>query len=154
MMKRTISCLLCVLLLLTLVPVQAAESLSGRPDGVWTAIEALEQEKLDAAARAGQSRDRLKASASFYASISEDVEAMVTARGDCAPGSVFRNGDSFFWEDTDGQPNGYDPAMRARLGSAVPRSEEELAAQLPAPEAGTAVLAGAADSRDVAVLIP
>ncbi|MBQ3379399.1 MAG: hypothetical protein IJG50_05995 [Clostridia bacterium] len=154
MIRRAISCLLCALLLLTFVPAGAAQNTSDRQDDVWTAIEALEQEKLDEAVREGQSRDGLSASAAFYASISEEVEAMVTAREDYAPGSVFRNGDSFFWEDTDGQPNGYDPAMRARLCSAVPRSEEELAAELPKAGERTAVLAGSPDSRDVAVLMP
>ena len=154
-LKRFGSLLLSAVLLLSLLPLSPASAAAGgRTDDVWIAIEALEQEKLDEAVRAGGSRDGLKASASFFASISEDVEALVTARGDYAPGSVIRSGDSFFWEDTDGRPNGYDPLMRARIYSAVPRSEEELAARLPESGETTAVLAGSADSRDVAVLIP
>ena len=156
-LRRFGALLLTAVLLLSLLPLPLAGAAADRaapPDSVWCAIEALEQEKLDEAARAGGSRDGLKASASFYASISEDVEALVTSRGDCVPGSVIRSGDSFSWEDTDGEPNGYAPEMRARICSAVPPSEEALAEDLPEAGESAAVLAGSPDSRDVAVIMP
>ena len=125
-----LSLLLVLLLCVGLVPAaSAASAASARPAAptdalpVWDAIAALEAERLP---DGGGEAD--------YAALCPAVEALVTAREDYVPGTLYYQDDILCWRTTDGRPNGYCPSLRseqaaeARMAAeAEPLSEAELA---------------------------
>ena len=159
MSRRILSLLLALALCLSLAPAAGAAE-AGQTDGVWAAIEALEQQELPDRPTAADCERLLP-----------QVEALVTAREDYIPGSGTYKDGVFRWRTADGTACGYDPELRTRINSAVPmpeadriaaeREADRIAAEREADRAAdlsgeeTAVLmSGDAGSKDVAVFIP
>ncbi|MBQ3378327.1 MAG: Ig domain-containing protein [Clostridia bacterium] len=150
-MKKRILCLfLSLLFCLSLLP--AAGAAEGRENGdVWSAIEALERDRLPA-----------RPTAADYEELIPQVEALVLSRDDTVPDSVCHREGTLLWRTTDGTACGYDPELRTQINSAVPMPEaDRIAAEREADRAAdlsgeeTAVLmSGDTGSKDVAVFIP
>ena len=148
MNKRILCIFLSLLFCLGCLPAAGAARGAGEVD-VWSAIGALEREGLPAAPAPAD-----------YEALLPQVEALVTARDDCAPGSVSCRDGVLHWRNADGVAFSYDPQLRAAVRDAVPMPEEErAAAEREADRAAgtgeTAVLmSGNSGSRDVAVFVP
>ena len=179
-MKKRVLCLFISLVLcLSLLPADAlaAEARPALAGDVWSSIEALEQEGMEGYAVLMDAGTDPAKDPDYYASLSGEVEALVTARPDCEPGSVIRHGDFFFWKDTAGVVYGYSPDLRAQLNGACGPEDvpEEPAAQTTDTEAteaeiaaleraqtartetapaGAALMGGTTTDPDVAVFIP
>ena len=179
-MKKRVLCLFISLVLcLSLLPADAlaAEARPALAGDVWSSIEALEQEGMEGYAVLMDAGADPAKDPDYYASLSGEVEALVTARPDCEPGSVIRHGDFFFWKDTAGVVYGYSPDLRAQLNGACGPEDvpEEPAAQTTDTEAteaeiaaleraqtartetttaGAALMGGTTTDPDVAVFIP
>ena len=175
--KRIIACGMALLLALSLLPPQTARAVwdgSTRPEDVWAAIGDLEQAGLDGAAALMKAGADPAKDPDYYASLSEEVEDLVTARPDYEPGSVIRHGAFFFWKDTAGVVYGYSPNLRAQLHGAWGPEEfpEELddeasnweaeiavleqaqAARAETASEGAVLMGGTTTDPDVAVFIP
>ena len=130
-------------------PEQAAVPNDADPDGVWTAIGALEREALPS-----------DPTETDYAGLLPRVEALVTSRADYVPGSaVYRDG-SLLWRTADGNAWGYNPSIQSAVNRAVPMTEEERAAaerSLPAQalaEKSVSQTDSNPYAKDVALFIP
>ena len=153
-MKKLMLCLfLSFLCSLCFLPAaNAAEAAESGADGdVWSAIEALERDRLPA-----------RPTASDFEGLIPQVEELVRSRDDTVPDSVCHREGTLLWRTTDGTACGYDPELRTQINSAVPMPEaDRIAAEREADRAAdlsggeTAVLmSGDAGSKDVAVFIP
>ena len=106
-MKRLIALILCVLLLVSVLPISGAAE--GKTKDVWTKISELE-EQMAAFRRANTLETRISA----YQEASYAIQEIVENDPSFVPGSIERHGAFFFWLDTNGDPNGYSPSYRAK----------------------------------------
>ena len=110
-MKRFLVILLAASMLLPLLTGFAG---AAEAEDVWAQIEAYEAKhlrKTRAAANALTAAD--------YAALSGDIAEIVMASDDYTEGSCTYNGTNamFFWEDANGEPQGYSPSLRARIAA-------------------------------------
>ncbi len=118
-MKKIISVLLLIAMMLTLLPTGviaakneqavevSAKAMNKINEDVWSAIEAYEAEKI--VAKRGE-----KITAKSYAKISHEIENLVKKTDTYVEGTINRNGDFFTWETTEGIVCGYSPELRYR----------------------------------------
>ncbi len=118
-MKKLISVLLLVAMVLSLLPVSVIAAKNEQPfeitakatatikEDVWDVIDAYEDENV-VAKRAG------KLSANDFAKVSYEIEELVKKTDTYVEGSINRNGDFFTWETTEGIVCGYSPELRYR----------------------------------------
>ena len=111
--KKLLALLLCLVMVLGMLPtISFAEGKHAKKElsseGIWETINKIEDEKVIA------TRGR-KATADDYAAIVDDVIEAVEASDSYKDGTIERHGDFFFWETTDGEPQGYSPRLRAQI---------------------------------------
>ncbi|MBQ9882095.1 MAG: hypothetical protein IJM42_05750, partial [Synergistes sp.] len=147
--KRIIAGLTALLMLIVLLPTWAlADDDRKIDDGdVWTAIGELEQAGIEEAAHLMEDGTDPAKNPEYYASLSEQVEALVTARADYEPGSVIRRGAFFFWKDTSGVVYGYSPDLRAQLNGGREQEDTEALEDASALDAKIAALEEAQAAR-------
>ena len=109
--RHLIAFLLTLAMVLSLLPTVAfaADSAS---DDLWADIIAYENDHI---IRTRGVNDTV--TAADYAALSGDIAEMVMASDDYKPGTCTYDGTNamFFWEDADGEPQGYSPELRARF---------------------------------------
>ena len=109
--KQLIAFLLTLAMVLSLLPTIAfaADSASG---DLWDEIIAYENEHIRKTRGVNDT-----VTAADYAALSGDIAEMVMASDDYKPGTCTYDGTNamFFWEDADGEPQGYSPALRAQI---------------------------------------
>ena len=117
--KRIIAWLLALMLLLTLLPTAA---FAARQD-VWKQIAAYEKAHLRRTRGVDDER-----TAADYAALSEGIAKLVTSSTDYRFGTCTYDGTNamFFWEDADGEPQGYSPTLRARTNGAAATTDKEF----------------------------
>ena len=117
--KRIIAWLLALMLLLTLLPTAA---FAARQD-VWKQIAAYEKAHLRRTRGVDDER-----TAADYATLSEGIAKLVTSSTDYRFGTCTYDGTNamFFWEDADGEPQGYSPTLRARTNGAAATTDKEF----------------------------
>lgn len=115
--KRLTALLLALVLLAALLPTAAFsaerdEAEQTRSD-TWEAILAYENAHLR------KTRNGKQRTAADYAALSGEIAKIVEASEDYKEGTCTYDPDSdnamFFWEDRDGMPQGYSPALRAKM---------------------------------------
>ncbi len=108
-MKRLFALLLALALLLPVMTAFAAPT-ENEKQSLWEQIAAYENEHLR------QTRGKA-VTAADYAALSGDIAEIVMASDDYTEGTCTYNGTNamFFWEDADGEPQGYSPSLRARI---------------------------------------
>jgi hypothetical protein len=119
-MKKWLALFLTLALTLSMIPnVFALHGSHEAERDVWDVISAIE-DRADAEANAANAEDRI---AAYNAKIEEIIDA-VTSSSTYVPGTLERHGNFFFWVDTDGNPNGYSPSLRARQrAGAIPGAD-------------------------------
>lgn len=112
-MKRLFALLLALALLLPVMTAFAAPT-ENEKQSLWEQIAAYENEHLR------QTRGKA-VTAADYAALSGDIAEIVMASDDYTEGTCTYNGTNamFFWEDADGEPQGYSPSLRARIARSV-----------------------------------
>ena len=109
--KHLIAFLLTLAMVLSLLPTVAfaADSAS---DDLWADIIAYENEHIIKTRGVNDT-----VTAADYAALSGDIAEMVMASDDYKPGTCTYDGTNamFFWEDADGEPQGYSPELRAQF---------------------------------------
>ncbi len=119
-MKRFLALLLCAILLLTALPVSALAA-KAEPADLWEQITAIENR---AAARRGA--DTVESRTALYSGLVDQIVEVVENSEFYVPGTLERHGNFFFWVDTNGDPNGYSPNLRAKLSlGAIPGADPE-----------------------------
>lgn len=113
-LRRFLSLLLTAAFIFTMIPFGVSGTGRDALD-VWAEIARFEDRRL--ASRFGV--DAAQATAREYASLTDGVIKLVSARSDFKDGSIDRHGDFFYWEDVDGMVYGYSPALRERLRAAA-----------------------------------
>lgn len=110
-MKRFLVILLAASMLLSLLTGFAG---AAEAEDVWTQIEAYEAKHLRKTRAAGNAL-----TTADYAALSGDIAEIVMASDDYTEGSCTYNGTNamFFWEDANGEPQGYSPSLRARIAA-------------------------------------
>ena len=110
--KRMLAWLLMLAMLIALVPTFAFAA----RDDVWAQIEAYERAHLR---RTRGVNDEL--TTADYAALSGAIAEIVTSSNDYRTGTCTFDGTNamFFWEDADGEPQGYSPALRARVSKST-----------------------------------
>ena len=110
-MKRFLVILLAVSMLLSLLSGFAG---AAEAEDVWAKIEAYETKQLRKTRAVGNAP-----TAADYAALSGDIAEIVMASEDYTEGSCTYNGTNamFFWEDANGEPQGYSPSLRARIAA-------------------------------------
>ena len=110
-MKRFLVILLAASMLLSLLTGFAG---AAKEADTWEQILAYEAKHLR---RTRGVNDKL--TAADYAALSGDIAEIVMASADYTEGSCTYNGTNamFFWEDADGEPQGYSPSLRARIAA-------------------------------------
>ena len=110
--KRMLAWLLMLAMLIALVPTFAFAA----RDDVWAQIEAYERAHLR---RTRSANDEL--TTADYAALSGAIAEIVTSSNDYRTGTCTFDGTNamFFWEDADGEPQGYSPALRARVSKST-----------------------------------
>ena len=144
-MKKTISILLTVLMLVTAVPISAQAADRPRYDADTPCLErdlphgdALWQEIYELEKALPE-----KAEAEDYAAVTEKVEAAVRSSREVAEGSVFIDGDTLNWETLDGMAHRYSPQLRAEINGYAGEAAEKPSAVQKAVES---IGAGAEDA--------
>lgn len=109
--KHLIAFLLTLAMVLSLLPTVAFAAGSASDD-LWADIIAYENDHI---IRTRGINDTV--TAADYAALSGDIAEMVMASDDYKPGTCTYDGTNamFFWEDADGEPQGYSPELRARF---------------------------------------
>ena len=79
------------------------------PD-IWVQIERYENKSLEA-----QGVTTATAAASNYGVMADGIAALVEAHGSYAAGTLFRNGESVFWDDVNGMGCGWVPNARQKI---------------------------------------
>ena len=109
--KRVLALLLALVMVIGLLPTIAFAA--DKSADVWSQI--LDYE----ATHIKKNRSTGKVSADDYAAIAGDVAEIVMNSDDYKPGTCTYDPDSdnavFFWEDANGEPQGYSPALRAKI---------------------------------------
>ena len=123
--KRLFAILLAALLLplgaFRLPERAAAES----EEDLWTLIERYEDDCL-----AKQGVTVSTASANDYMAMTDGIAALVEAHESYAPDTLYRNGQSVFWHDTDGMGNGWVPNARQKQRANLTGKTPEEAASI------------------------
>lgn len=112
--KRLLALLLVAVMLAALFPVSAFAAERGEAEetrsDTWEAILAYENAHLR------KTRNGKQRTAADYAALSGEIAKIVEASEDYKEGTCTYDPDSdnamFFWEDRDGMPQGYSPALR------------------------------------------
>lgn len=117
--KRMLAWLLMLAMLIALVPTFAFAA----RDDVWAQIEAYERAHLR---RTRGVNDEL--TTADYAALSGAIAEIVTSSNDYRTGTCTFDGTNamFFWEDADGEPQGYSPTLRARTNGAAATTDKEF----------------------------
>ena len=111
-MKRWIALFLTVFLMLSVVPIAAAdEKKAAEPEDLWETIARIEASAAPAAEKSVNSLSKA------YAGCMDQIIAAIEASDSYKPGTLFENNGFYFWETKDGVANGYSPEMRAKLQS-------------------------------------
>ena len=150
--KRLIALLLALVMLAALFPVSAFAAERGEAEetrsDTWEAILAYENAHLH------KTRNGKQRTAADYAALSGEIAKIVEASEDYKEGTCTYDPDSdnamFFWEDRDGMPQGYSPALRAKTenGRAAETDPEPVRASRPD------LRGGLPSSSDIYVLSP
>jgi hypothetical protein len=117
-------------------------------DDVWADIQTLIDSR---AVLMGEDDAQTEA---FFASFSDDVEALVLSRDDTVPGSLRRNGDQVLWKTTDGITKGYDPASRASLAQEIAEEDSLPLQDVPMTSEEPQLFSAGDVPRDVAMIMP
>ncbi len=109
-LKRLFALLLAALLL-PLGVLRASEPTNAEtePD-IWVQIERYENKRLEA-----QGVTTATATALHYGAMADGIVAIVEAHSSYAPGTLFRSGESVFWDDVNGMGCGWVPNARQKL---------------------------------------
>lgn len=150
--KRLLALLLVVVMLAALFPVSAFAAERGEAEetrsDTWEAILAYENAHLR------KTRNGKQRTAADYAALSGEIAKIVEASEDYKEDTCTYDPDSdnamFFWEDRDGMPQGYSPALRAKMenGRAAETDPEPVRASRPD------LRGGLPSSSDIYVLSP
>ena len=143
--KRMLAWLLMLAMLIALVPTFAFAA----KDDVWAQIEAYEQAHLR---KTRGANDEL--TAADYAALSGAIAEIVTSSNDYRTGTCTFDGTNamFFWEDANGEPQGYSPSLRARVSKgATGVTADEAAVE---ETISYAKKGGAPDGKNVYVIGP
>ena len=148
-MKKWFAIILACILTFSSLPMgSAARQEPEQARDIWDIIAEIE----DSAVPEGCEISVAERTASYNASVDEIIEA-VMASPDYVPGSLERHGNFFFWLDTEGDPNGYSPSLRARQRSSeIPGADPEDYAAI--ESVSYAAKGGSAGSMDVAAFQP
>ena len=147
-MKRILALLLVIVLSIGLVP-STANAQGGRIDDtpfekrypqaieIWNEIEQVENEQIEV-------------QGASYTDAAEAAYAIVEASDLTMPGSIFRNGEAFYWRTVDGAACGYNPGFRER----VRKTATGMDAEIEEEEPETVVRGSVTQGKDVAVFQP
>ena len=106
---------------------------------IWQQIESLEN-------------DRLEIRGASVSDTAEAVYRLIEASDMIEAGSLYRNGDAFFWRTTDGMPCGYFPGLRFRIRQGINNASDVSDAGSIGVEPD--VKGGMPSSKNVAVIQP
>ena len=120
-MKKLIALILALILIFSVSPLAFAASGSAAERDIWDTILEIEENAANNA-RANSTSTRELA----YADAVDQIAEAVTSYSKYVPGSLIRNGDHLFWDETDGTGCGYSPRLRARIRESVdPNADPE-----------------------------
>lgn len=142
--RRLLALLLALAMLLSLLPVLASAQ---EPEDLWAKIIAYENAKL----RTKRSETKTPTAAD-YAALSADIAEMVMASDNYTEGTCTYDGTNamFFWEDANGEPQGYSPTLRAtRRRTANGQPTQDVTQTV-----SYATRGGSPDAKDVYVIGP
>ena len=142
--RRLLALLLTLAMLLALLPVLASAQ---EPEDLWAKIIAYENAQL----RRKRS-EKKTLTAADYAALSADIAEMVMASDNYTDGTCTYDGTNamFFWEDANGEPQGYSPSLRATRSRTANGQPTENVTQT----VSYATRGGSPDAKDVYVIGP
>ncbi len=147
-MKKLLAILLSALLLLPLgLALRSGDASAETEADLWAQIERYENDRL-----AARGVNVTTASADDYMSMTDGIVALVEAHESYAPGTLFLNGQSVFWHDTNGMGNGWVPNARQKQRANLTGKTPEEAASV--ETVSYASKGGSPNSSDVALFGP
>ena len=145
-MKRFLTLLLALAMLLSLLTGFAG---AAEEKDLWAQILAYEAKHLRKTRSLGG-----ELTAADYAALSSDIAELVMASDDYTAGTCTYDGTNamFFWEDADGEPQGYAPSLRARIENGATGVDPATVGEI--ETASYATRGGSPSAQDVYVIGP